>query len=135
MQPLPLPPFEVIEAKLFFELLVCLFTDPARLDRPGKLLDRRIGRQVGETIFAFAGGAIFADHPDFFAGKMLRSHIVDALGWPVGHTPKSNSKAGREPSFGSLAPADGLPFGIFQYDLCRQRFHIRVTALAWSSPA
>jgi hypothetical protein len=37
--------FEVIEPKLFPELLMGLLTDPARLDGAGERLDRRLGNR------------------------------------------------------------------------------------------
>lgn len=45
---------EVIEAKFFLELLMGLLADPARLDCVGQNLDRGVGRQVREIVFALA---------------------------------------------------------------------------------
>ena len=74
---------EVVEAELFLELLMRLLADPACLDRSCDLFEQRVGGQVGEIIFAFAGRAMLADHPDLLAGQMLGAHVVDALGWTV----------------------------------------------------
>ena len=38
-----------------------LFADPARLDGAGEVLERSIGGQVGEVVFALAGRAVLAD--------------------------------------------------------------------------
>ena len=63
VQASPRAAFEVIEAKFFLKLLMRLFADPTGLDGAGKLLERCIGRQVGEVVFAFAGRAVLADDP------------------------------------------------------------------------
>ena len=69
VQASPRAGFEVIEARFFLELLMRLFADPTGLDgagrllEPGKLLERCIGRQVGQIVFAFAGRAVLADDP------------------------------------------------------------------------
>ena len=44
MQPDPRSPLEVIEAEFLLELLMGLLADPSCLDRPGEVLERRIGR-------------------------------------------------------------------------------------------
>lgn len=51
----------MIEAEFFLEVLMSLFADTADLDGTGKLLDRRVGRQVGEIVFALPGRTMFAD--------------------------------------------------------------------------
>ena len=67
VKPMPGPSFEVIKPKLFLELLMGLFADPARLDGAGERLDRRVGWQVREIVFAFPIGATFADQPGLVA--------------------------------------------------------------------
>src|SRR3974390_69256 len=67
VKPMPGPSFEVIKPKLFLELLMGLFADPARLDGAGKRLNRRVGWQVREIVFAFPTGATFADQPGLVA--------------------------------------------------------------------
>jgi hypothetical protein len=47
VQPAPGATLEVIETEFLLELLMCLLTDPARLDRPRERLQVRLGRQVG----------------------------------------------------------------------------------------
>lgn len=74
----------MIEPELFLKPLMRLFADPAGLDGAGKLLNRRLGRQVREIIFALTGTAMFTNDPDFLAGQMLCAHTVDTLGWPIG---------------------------------------------------
>lgn len=54
----PGSPFKMVEAKLFLQLLMGLFANPARLDGGGDILDRRVCGQVREIIFALAAGAI-----------------------------------------------------------------------------
>lgn len=43
MQPGPGAPLEVVETKLFLELLVCLLADSARFDRAGQIPDWGVG--------------------------------------------------------------------------------------------
>jgi hypothetical protein len=45
----------VIKAKFFLELLMRLLADPSRLGDAGDLLDRRIGREIGEIVFELTG--------------------------------------------------------------------------------
>lgn len=44
-------PFKMVEAKLFLQLLMGLFANPARLDGGGDILDRRVCVQVREIIY------------------------------------------------------------------------------------
>ena len=53
-QALPGSPFEVIEAELFFHLLMGLLTNPARLDGGGERLKIGIRGKIGEIVFALA---------------------------------------------------------------------------------
>lgn len=48
-----------------------LLADPAGLDGAGELFDRRVGRQVGEVVLAFACRSRLPDKPDLVAGQML----------------------------------------------------------------
>ena len=50
MQPPPRAALEVVEPELFLELLMGLLAHPARFDRGGQLLQRCVGRQVGQVI-------------------------------------------------------------------------------------
>ena len=68
MQTCPRPPFEVVEAELFLELLMRLLADPTCLDGAGEHLQRRLRRQVGEIVFALAVRTVLSDQPDFFTG-------------------------------------------------------------------
>lgn len=126
VQSLPRPPFEVVEAEFFLELLMGLFADPARLDGPCEPFDRRVRRQVREIIFAFAGRAMFADDPDFLAGQMLRAHVMDALGRPIGDTHASSGEPRCKATFGPSALADRLPFGHLQHGFRGHRLYIGI---------
>jgi hypothetical protein len=71
MEPLPRPTLEVIEAQLFLQLLVPLFTTPPRFDRPDDGSRRHVGGMVGEIEFPLARGASLPDQPHFFSGQVL----------------------------------------------------------------
>ena len=64
---LPGPALEVIEAKFFFQLLVCLLADPSRLDRGCQCAQIGLRREIGEIVFLFAAIPVFADEPNFLA--------------------------------------------------------------------
>src|SRR6266536_3614889 len=51
---LPRSSLEVIEAKLFFQLLMSLLADPSRFDGSGQGAQVRFGRQVSEIVFLLA---------------------------------------------------------------------------------
>src|SRR5579884_836288 len=61
VQTAPRAALEVIETKLFLDLLVHLRADPAPLEGCGQGRQRRLGRVVGEMIFALAGRPVLAD--------------------------------------------------------------------------
>src|ERR687889_277956 len=63
VQPAPGAALEVVEAELLLELLVRLLAHPPGLDRRRQLLQRRLGRQVGQVVLALAGGAALAHEP------------------------------------------------------------------------
>ena len=50
MQPAPGAALEVVEPELFSELLMGVLAHPTRFDRGGQLLQRCVGRQVGQII-------------------------------------------------------------------------------------
>ncbi len=54
MQAAPRAALEVIEPKFFLELLVRLLADPPRLDERRQLLQRCVGRRVGQVVLALA---------------------------------------------------------------------------------
>lgn len=91
-------------------MLVGLLADPAGLDGAGELLDRRLGRQVGEVVLALACRSMFPDQPDCLAGQMLCTHIVDTLRRSVCDPHTNRGKAGRELAFGATPPTDLVPF-------------------------
>ena len=76
MQPRPLPPFEMIEAKFFRQLLINLLAAPAGLDGRGERLDRRVVRQIDEIIFALAVDAALPNQPDLFAWHAVLNKMV-----------------------------------------------------------
>src|SRR6516162_11462220 len=94
VQACPRSPLEVIEAEFFLELLMRLLADPARLDGPGELLRRRVGRKIGEIVFALTGRTVLADHPHLFTGQMLRAHVADSLCRAIGDTHAQRGEAG-----------------------------------------
>lgn len=56
VKPLLRPPFEVVEAECFLQLLMGLPAAPAGLDGAGQLPERCVGGQIADVVFAFAGG-------------------------------------------------------------------------------
>jgi hypothetical protein len=60
VKPMPGSSLEVIKPELFLELLMGLLANPARLDGAGERLDRRVGWQVREVVFALATGATWS---------------------------------------------------------------------------
>ena len=50
MQATPRAALKMVQAQLLFELLMRLLAHPTRFDRGGQLLQRCVGRQVGQVI-------------------------------------------------------------------------------------
>jgi len=50
MQAPPRAAFKMVQAQLFLELLMRLLAHPTRFDRGGQLLQRCVGRQVGQVM-------------------------------------------------------------------------------------
>src|SRR4030095_5658830 len=101
-----------VEAVFFLQLLVSLFADPARLDGCSELLERGVGRKVGEIIFALAGRAMFADDPDFLARQVLGAHLAYSLGGTVSDAHAHGAKARRQSSLRAATPGDRPPSGL-----------------------
>ena len=74
---LPGSPFEVVEAKFLFHLLMRLLANPPCLDGNSQTAQIGRGRQVGEVILLLSRGPVFADRPGFIAGQMLLALIPD----------------------------------------------------------
>ena len=110
-----------------------LFADPTGLDGSGKRLDRRVGGQVGEVVFALAGLAMFADQPHFLAGQMLRATVSDALRRAIGNSHANGGEACREQPLGSAPPTDLAPLCYLQHRLRRYGCSIGDVPLAGTS--
>ena len=69
MQARPGSALEVVETELFFQLLVSLLANPARLD--GGCQSAKVGLrgQVGEIVFLLSRSSVFADEPSLPPGK------------------------------------------------------------------
>lgn len=63
MQAQPTPPFRVIEAEFFRQLLVCLLADPRSLDRRGEGVQRRAHGMVRQVVLPVPVRAPFAQQP------------------------------------------------------------------------
>ena len=100
---------EVIETEFLFQLLMGLFTNPARLDGAGEYLDRRVDGPVREVVFALSAGPTFSDQPGFVAGHVLAAHIANALRRTVCDPHPHSGEACRQPTFCAVAPADRAP--------------------------
>jgi hypothetical protein len=94
--------------QLFLELLVGLLADPTGFDGTVQLFERRVAGQIAEVVFALAGGAMLADQPDLFAGKMLLAKVTDALRRAVSHPHAHGSKPRRQLAPCTAPPANGL---------------------------
>ena len=78
VQAAPAPALEVVQAQLVLHLLVHLLADPARLDQGGQGLERGIGREIGQVVLPFAGGAVLADQPGLVTRQVLPAPRLSA---------------------------------------------------------
>jgi hypothetical protein len=109
----PTATLEMVEPKLFLELLVRLLADPSRLDALRQLLERRVGGQVGEVVLALTAGAVLADQPHLVAGQM--EAIAD--GGAVGRPHPQRGELGPQRALGAATPGDRPPGGAGQHRL------------------
>ena len=110
----------MVETELLLQLLVRLLANPLRLDGAGQDLQRRVGGQVGEIVFALAG-------------QMLASHVTDTLGRAVGHADAERCEAGGEPSLRAAPPTDRSPRPLGEKLLRGEGLAIRDMTLARST--
>ena len=106
MKALPGSSLEVVEAELFFQLLMGLLADPSRLDGGGQGAQVRLGGQVGEIVFLLSGRPVFADQPGLVPRKMLLTLVPDPLRRSVGDPHADRGKAGFELALRAGSPAD-----------------------------
>src|SRR6516225_7319389 len=71
VQALPRSALEVIETEFFFQLLVSLLANPARLDGGRQGAQVSLGWQVGEIVFLLSRHPMFADEPSLVPRQML----------------------------------------------------------------
>ena len=64
---LPGAALEVIEAELFFHLLMGLLADPSRLDGGSQRAQAGAGGQIGEVVFLLSRRALLANDPGVVA--------------------------------------------------------------------
>ena len=83
MKTLPGPPFEVVEAKFLFQLLMGLLADPSGLDCGSQVAQVHLGWQVGKIVFLFSRQALLTDEPSLITWKMLLTFIPYPLRRPV----------------------------------------------------
>src|ERR1700712_5651633 len=100
VEPQPRSAFVMVQAKFVLELLMRLLACPAGLDRANQRPSRRIGRVIGEVIFALATGARFAHEPCGLARKMLPMRYQITVSNAHAHS----SKVRAELAFGATAP-------------------------------
>src|SRR6266498_349331 len=118
---LPGSSLEVIETEFFFQLLVSLLANPARLDGGRQGAQVGLCRQVGEIIFLLSRHPVFADKPSLVPRQMLLALVPDPLRWSVGDPHADRSKTRLELSFRAGAPTDGAPLGVGQHVFSRYR--------------
>ena len=76
MKTLPGPPFEVVEAKFLFQLLMGLApADPSGLHLWKPVAQVHLGWQVGKIVFLFSRQALLTDEPSLITWKMLLTFI------------------------------------------------------------
>jgi hypothetical protein len=73
MQAAPGATFKVVEAELFFHLLVGLLARPTCFERSDQGLKRRVVGIVGEVILGLSSRASLIDEPDLVAGAVAMS--------------------------------------------------------------
>ena len=121
MKTLPGPPFEVIEAKFLFQLLMGLLADPSRLDGCGQGAQAGRGWQVGKIVFLLSRQALLADEPGLVTRKMLLTFVPYPLRRSIGRAHTDSSKSGFEPTFRTASPAHIFPLGIGLHVFSRYR--------------
>ena len=121
MKTLPGPPFEVVEAKFLFQLLMGLLADPSRLDCGSQVAQVHLGWQVGKIVFLLSRQALLTDEPSLITWKMLLTFIPYPLRRSVGGAHADSSKSGFEPAFRPASPAHIFPLGIGQHVFSRYR--------------
>jgi len=104
MKTLPGPPFEVVEAKFLFQLLMGLLADPSGLDCGSQVAQVHLGWQVGKIVFLFSRQALLTDEPSLITWKMLLTFIPYPLRRSVGGAHTDSSKSGFEPAFRPAQP-------------------------------
>ena len=118
---LPGPPFEVVEPKFLFQLLMGLLANPSRLDGGSQGTQVGVRWQVVEIVFLLSRHPVFADKPSLVPGQMLLALVPDPLWWSVGDPYLDSGETSLELSFRAGAPTDGAPFGVGQHILGRYR--------------
>jgi hypothetical protein len=127
VQPGPGAALEVVEARLLLQLLVGLLADPAGLDRRRQLVERGVGRRVGEVVLLLARAAPFAHQPDLVPGQVPAVAELCTLRRAHPH----GAELRRELSLGPLPPADPVPVGTRQHGFGRRRGFARHGTPAW----
>jgi hypothetical protein len=101
VQAAPRAALKMIEPQLLFDLLVRRLTHPAPLERCGQACKWRIGRVIGQMVFALAGRPGFADQPRLRAGPVPPAGHLRAVGDAHPH----RGKSGAPRPFRSPSPA------------------------------
>src|SRR5262249_10240838 len=112
---------EVIETEFFFQLLVSLLANPARLDGGRQGAEVRLCRQVGEVVLLLSRHPVFADEPGLLSWQMLLALVPDPLRWSVRDAHTDSGETSLELSFRAGAPTDILPSGVSQHVFGRHR--------------
>lgn len=107
VQPGPRAPLEMIQAQLFFQVLVALLTTPACLDRSDDRARRCMRAVVGEVELALSGRAALSNEPDFVARQVLSESEGGAIGDPHPHEGKSRPQL----TLRALPPTHRAPTG------------------------
>ncbi len=111
VRPMPGSSFEIIEPKLFPELLMGLPTDPARLDGAGEHPDRRLGRQTRGVVFVLP---LVRRSPINLASLpgMWVTHLANALRRPVSDPHTHSGEASRHALSCHASASDAVGAGL-----------------------
>src|SRR5271167_882678 len=93
MKTMPGPTFEVVEAKLLFQLLMGLLADPSRFDCGSQVAQVHFGWQVGKIVLFLSRQALLADEPSLVSRKMLLTFVPYPLRRSIGDTHTDSSNA------------------------------------------
>src|SRR5579872_4207294 len=132
MQAIPRAALKVVEAELFFHLLVRLLAGPPALEGSDQNLERGVRRVVRQVVLGLAAGTALENQPALVAGAVA---VVDDR-FAIGDANTQSCELGAEHAFGAATPGD-RPEGMWSERLehiaCAARFGRRRAPCAGST--